>query len=137
MLNFSKKLTNHDPEGDCHGDCKHGADDPDDQDDALRPGLGGVALEREHDGLVPVHGDGCQGEDAGVHTQVLRTSFMIGGQVEYLEEWTEGTEEGGQVPSLEQGCLELKTRVRNVLLNKNQSVNKIDKTKQYYDTIII
>ncbi len=32
----------------------------------------GMAAERVDDGLVPVHGNGSQREDAGVHTHVLK-----------------------------------------------------------------
>jgi hypothetical protein len=34
--------------------------------------LAGMAAERVDDGLVAVHGYGCQREDAGVHTHVLK-----------------------------------------------------------------
>ncbi len=32
----------------------------------------GMAAERVDDGLVAVHSDGCQSEDAGIHTHVLK-----------------------------------------------------------------
>ncbi len=44
--------------------------------------------------VVPVEGDGDQGEDADVHAQDL-------------DERTELAHEGRQVPPLEQGCVEL------------------------------
>ena len=70
-----------------HWYSKHSAENPDYEDDHLGSGLCYVRLQREHYSLIPcgeisltlyfyertqpVHGNRCQGKDAGVNTEVL------------------------------------------------------------------
>ena len=58
-----------------HGDRQKCTDNPDDQNDHLCAGFGGVALEEEHDGFISVNSDCSECEDAGLHTQILKYHY--------------------------------------------------------------
>ena len=58
-----------------HWHCQDGAHNPYDQDDHLCAGLGGVALQGEHDGFISVNGYGSECKNAGIYTQILKYQF--------------------------------------------------------------